>query len=159
MKNKNYKPTAKNGLLHTTAILQTVLELHSNAHNPRGTQADSIGAWRQIIPEWWTGWMGPLVIVQPNPSAQTGPPRVNCPGPCPNSFGIPLRWTLHFSTRTSVWSPSQEQSASWCWEGTPCASECAHGKEHGSLFFIPFRYLHTCIDPLSLLQAEQPQLS
>lgn len=75
-----------------------VLELHSNAHNPRATQADSIGAWRQIIPEWWTGWgwIGPLAIVQSDPSAQAGLPRVNCPRPCPNSFGIPLRWRLHF---------------------------------------------------------------
>lgn len=39
-----------------------------------------------------------LWIVQPNPSAQAGPLRGNCPGPCPNSSGIPLRWRFqnHF---------------------------------------------------------------
>lgn len=35
------------------------------------------------------GWEGPLKVICTNPTAQTGPPRINCPGLCLDGYWIP----------------------------------------------------------------------
>lgn len=96
MRNENCKPTAKNGLSHTTATLKTVLQLHSNAHNPRATQAESIGAWKanyhittnRLRVDGTSGdcMAQPLCL-----STATHRELLRTM----SSFGIPLRWRLH----------------------------------------------------------------
>lgn len=75
-------------------------------------------------------WQWPLEVIWFYTPAQAGPCRTGCPTSCPDRFRIsprtktpqPLCWAIC----SSIQSPSQLKSISWCSEGLFCVSVCAH---------------------------------
>lgn len=116
-----------------------------------------------------------LLIIWCTAPAQPGTARVGCPGLCPVRLGIsPQMETPPPLCETSAWTPSQCKTASRCSEETSCVPVCAFyplcchwtqlkieslALSSSSSPFRLFLYITKSFPELSLLQAEQSQLS